>query len=61
MFVCEREKRERNMQRSTLGPGYMVIGYMVFSGIWSIFGVVPISLSTIKLTIYLEFDLNFGY
>ena len=23
---------------NTLGPGYMVIGYMVFSGIWSIFG-----------------------
>ena len=34
---------------------YGLIGYMVN------FWVVPISLSTIKLTIYPEFDLNFGY
>ena len=39
----------------------MVIGYMVFSGYMVNFWVVPISLSTIKLTIYPEFDLNFGY
>ena len=34
---------------------YGLFGYMVN------FCVVPISLSTIKLTIYPEFDLNFGY
>ena len=34
---------------------YGLFGYMV--NFWE----VPISLSTIKLTIYPEFDLNFGY
>ena len=34
---------------------YGLFGYVVN------FWVVPISLSTIKLTIYPEFDLNFGY
>ena len=34
---------------------YGLFGYMVN------FWVVPISLSTIRLTIYPEFDLNFGY
>ena len=34
---------------------YGLFGYMVN------FWVGPISLSTIKLTIYPEFDLNFGY
>ena len=39
MLTLKRKRRRaRLVNIDTLGPGYMVIGYMVFSGIWSIFG-----------------------